>query len=438
MTQTPSHCILLLLDGLGDRAYDELGNRTPLQAAITPNLDKLASMGANGLMHCGRQGMALPSENAHFTLFGYRPDEFPGRGYLEALGADIQIAEKETAFLAHISMLKPQDNTLLLIKDRPKLSRNEVAPLFSEIETFSFANLHFRLVPTQGVDAILILSAPSSRSVTDTLPFFENAPLIEPQPLAGFSDDQIAIKTAEALKAYLVWCHKTLSSHQLNITRQKEGKNMLNGVVTLRPGQRQTVEDFSSRWGLKGASLASGLVYWGLSQFLGLKCCKVKDSDDPGGDIFERLMQAKGMGKDYDFIHVHTKVPDEAAHTKDFRNKVAAIEALDRGIGKTLDTLLDDETLLVVTSDHSTPSSGSLIHSGEPVPVTMIGQGIRRDAVHKFSEVDCAGGALGYVQGSSLMYMVLNALDRIKLAGLHDSPVDQPYWPGQRKPLQLV
>lgn len=64
-------CILLLLDGLGDRSHPQLDHRTPLQAASTPNLDKIASLGMNGLFHSHLQGTALPSELAHFLMFGY-------------------------------------------------------------------------------------------------------------------------------------------------------------------------------------------------------------------------------------------------------------------------------------------------------------------------------------------------------------------------------
>jgi 2,3-bisphosphoglycerate-independent phosphoglycerate mutase len=313
-----------------------------------------------------------------------------------------------------------------------------VADLFAAIEKFSYSNMHCRLIQTKGVDAILVFSKPSSPHVTDTLPFFNNMPLIEPQPLLQFQNDPIAVETAAALKAYLVWCHQVLSSHPFNLRRKEEGTNPLNGLVTLRSGQKKAIENFSVRWGLKGLSISSGLLYRGLSNFLGIDSNEAEDSDDPGRDIYDRLMQAEAAKDNYDFIHVHTKTPDEAAHTKNCHKKVETIEALDRGIGKAMASLLSSDTQLVITSDHSTPSSGPLIHSGEPVPITMVGPGIRRDSINRYSEVDCAGGALGYIQGSNLMFMVLNSLDRIKLEGLHDTPVDQYFWPGQRKPFLLL
>jgi 2,3-bisphosphoglycerate-independent phosphoglycerate mutase len=94
-------CIMLLLDGVGDRSHPELKHRPPLQAARTPALDRLVRVGANGLYHAAQVGQALPSENAHFAMFGYDMDVFPGRGALEALGAGIDLAPESVAMLTH-------------------------------------------------------------------------------------------------------------------------------------------------------------------------------------------------------------------------------------------------------------------------------------------------------------------------------------------------
>ena len=111
-------CILVILDGLGDRGCDALGGRTPLQAADTPNLDRLASLGSNGLYHACLQGMALPSEIAHFLLFGYDMAEFPGRGVLEALGYGVEISEDQVAVLAHFCQVKEEGGNLVLVVER--------------------------------------------------------------------------------------------------------------------------------------------------------------------------------------------------------------------------------------------------------------------------------------------------------------------------------
>ena len=94
--------VLILLDGLGDRSYPMLGNRTPLQAAWTPNLDRLARLGSNGLFHAASPGQCLPSETAHYLMFGYDLGAFPGRGLLEAVGYGIPFAERDVLALAHL------------------------------------------------------------------------------------------------------------------------------------------------------------------------------------------------------------------------------------------------------------------------------------------------------------------------------------------------
>jgi 2,3-bisphosphoglycerate-independent phosphoglycerate mutase len=79
-----------------------------------------------------------------------------------------------------------------------------------------------------------------------------------------------------------------------------------------------------------------------------------------------------------------------------------------------------------------------LIHSGETVPVTVVGGGVRRDGVGRFDEVSCGAGVLGHVRGRELLHLVLNHLDRAKLVGLRDTPADQPYWPGSRVPFRVA
>ena len=432
-----SNCILVLLDGLGDRAYKNLDNRTPLQAALTPNLDYLAAIGCNGLMHAQEIGIALPSENAHFAIFGYPHEQFPGRGYLEALGANAPVNKDDVAVLAHFVNLIEKDGTLYLNKQRPKAKSEEIEQLIQSISKYSHEGTDVIFWPTKKVDGLVLLKGNVSPDITDTDPIDEGTFLNGILPYQ-FCDDSIkASHTADVLKSYLVWCYKTLSEHPVNKTRIQKGLLPLNGIVTQRAGRHKNIDPFTRKWGLRGISIASGLVYWGLASFLGMDCKKVKDSRNPGDDLAERIRMALDISNTYDFIHVHTKAPDAAAHTKDVHIKVAAIESLDQGLQPIMDSLDDPETLFIITADHSTPSSGPLVHSGEPVPILFVGSGVRRDTVKCFDEVHCAQGALGFLAGRNFMPNVLNYLDRAKLQGLMDSPTDQPYWPGQRRPFQI-
>ncbi len=436
----PSRCVLIVLDGLGDRSHSCLGEKTPLQAAHTPHLDALARQGANGLFHADQPGVALPSENAHFSLFGYGRDEFPGRGFLEALGAGIDLSNHDVAILAHLVSVREKNGSLVLQKDRPNAEPDEVSALMNQVlPSHEFGGIRFRFMQTQGLDGILTLNGPVSIHVTDTDPMQEGRLIPEVQPWQSARQDVAAQVTAQSLKRYLIWCYKRLSSHPVNYSRQLRGMVPINALVTQRPGRLRPIESLSSRWGLRGLSISSGFIYWGLCTFLGMDVLKCRDTNDAGNDLAERIKSAHGRLNEYDLIHVHTKAPDTAAHTKNPHTKKTVIEALDRGLGEALDPLLKDtECMIIVTSDHSTPSSGPLIHSGEPVPMAIVGKGVRRDAVEHFDEVHCASGVLGLVRGKEFMYLLLNYLDRTKLRGIMDTPDDQAFWPGDSEPFRVA
>lgn len=428
-------CVLILLDGLGDRSYASLGHRTPLQAAHTPHLDRLAREGACGLFHAARLGLPLPSEDAHFALFGFGLEEFPGRGLLEALGAGIVVARDEVAILMHLASVRPTAEGLVLVEGELKSNAAEGDALFAAVNDFEAEGLRFRLVRTHRLFGILVVSGGASPFHTDTDPLVAGRLLIEPLPLRDVAENPAALRTVRALKTYMLHTRKVLADHPVNQARVQRGEPAAHILVTQRPGRWKNTPSFRERYGMRGLMIASGIVLPGLARYLGIDHHRVADTEHADQDLAQRITLAREHLDAYDFIHVHTKVPDVAAHTKDPANKVRAIEACDRGIGAAIGPLLEDpDVLVVVTADHSTPSGGSMIHSGEPVPLLFHGTGARRDAVQTFDEIAAAGGALSLVRGRELIHLILDQLDRAKLNGLMDMPVDQPFWPGDYRP----
>ena len=430
-------CLLLILDGLGDKGHACFEGKTPLEVASTPNLDHLASLGMNGLYHSYLQGTAMPSELAHFLMFGYDINEFPGRGLIEAIGEGITVNDGELALLARIFSVSLQDGVLVLQKEDPKLDEETCRVLQKEIQTFKKDGIEIEFVPTRGIGGILILRGDVSVHITDSNPIYENRPLMEVLPLEGKGKEKGALKAARVLNSYLKWCYHTLSKHPTNEEREQKGLVPINAVGTQRAGMRRDMVPFKEKWGLRGLSISSGAIYHGLCSVLGIEVHKVRDTANPGEDLRERLKIAK-EAKGFEFIHVHTKATDEAAHTRNPEHKKDVIGSLDRALSYAIDEIVtDDDILFVVASDHSTASAGSMIHSGETVPLTMIGKYTRRDEVREFNEIDCAKGGLALVRGKELMYLILNFLDRGKLWGLMDSPVNQPFVPGNYKPLKI-
>jgi 2,3-bisphosphoglycerate-independent phosphoglycerate mutase len=430
-------CILLILDGLGDRGHAGFDGQTPLMCAPTPNLDRLAALGMTGLYHPWLQGMALPSEIAHFLMFGYEAAEFPGRGYIEALGENIPLSDRDVALLGRIFAVQQKKGELIVEVEDPKVEPATCLELQIAIQTFHWEGVEIAFVPTGGIRGIVIVKGDVSSEITDSNPIYEGRPLMEVLPWETAPNLETARRTAQALNRYTIWCHQKLSGHPLNKARVRQGLPSLNAVGMQRAGRYRAVMPFGDKWGFNPLAIAAGPIYRGLSQYLGLEILPVKDTNRPGTDLRERLELAY-KAKNYDFIYVHTKAPDEAAHTKDPLIKRDLIAALDRALGFALRKIAPDpDTLLVITADHSTNSAGHMIHSGESVPLLMVGKYPRRDRVVQFDEVSCAQGALGLVRGGELMWLILNFLDRGKLVGLMDSPRDQPFFPGKYKPLKL-
>jgi 2,3-bisphosphoglycerate-independent phosphoglycerate mutase len=430
---------MILLDGLGDRAHADLNDQTPLQAAHTPTLDRLAALGSVGLYHAEKLGRPLPSENAHFAMFGSPKREFPGRGPLEALGAEVDLADGDIAMLAHFtSVLQSLEHQLILKYDRICGTPDEIDSLYTVLEGYEEDGIAIELHRTGGMFSVLTMRGDVSHHITDSNPMVDGRFISAIRPMAGYADDPATVRTAQALTQYLKWAYGRLSKVPQNLLRVKQKLPPINGLVTQRAGRMIPRVSMRDRYGLRGLSMASGFMYKGLAAYLGMDFRKMRDSRDPGRDLAERVNLATESVEAYDFIHVHHKAADRAAHTKSPRGKVKAIEALDRGLAEAIDPLLDnDDVLLVVTADHSTPSCGPLIHSGEPVPLMFVGNGVRRDRVTTFDEVSVGGGALGLMRGDEMIHMILNYTDRARLAGIHDTPTVQEFWPGDYDPFTV-
>ncbi|NQU13235.1 MAG: 2,3-bisphosphoglycerate-independent phosphoglycerate mutase [Desulfobacteraceae bacterium] len=432
--------ILVLLDGLGDRSCKALGNRTPLQAAHTPNLDRLAQLGSNGLFHAALMGQCLPSETAHYLLFGYDPDAFPGRGLLEAVGDGISFEDSDVLSLAHLSGIVWHEGIPVLAQGRRDIKGGpgEIEQLFASITPHVSQGIRFRLHQTGPNDAILVMSGAVSPHISDSDPMMIGMAVAEVTPTAGNPEPEKAERTAHALNKYLSRCHTMLKNHKVNRNRIEAGLPPANFLATQRAGRRIVQESFYDRWGLKGMVIASGAMYMGLARELGLTPLRVADGEDPGDDLRERIRIALSDSS-HDFIHVHTKAPDQAGHTKDPNQKRAVIGRLDQGLDELVREVEQrDDLLVVVTADHSTPSSSTLIHSGEPVPVSLAGPGIRRDAVTTFDEVSSTAGCMGLLRGQELMLMILNYSDRSTLHGHRLGATERAYVPHTYSPFQLI
>jgi 2,3-bisphosphoglycerate-independent phosphoglycerate mutase len=398
--------VVFLLDGLADRAHEVLGGRTGNEAASTPNLDALATQGSCGLLYAVGPGRAPSSEVAHWSLLGYRPDEFPGRAVFEALGRGQEVSEEHVfAFAALRPAERREDGWWLTGRPDPERDREEAVRLVALCDGIEVDGLTFSLTHVWRGEAVLRISGGADERVTDTDAFFRAwHPMLRPQPLVPEAE-----RTARACEA---WTREVM--------RRLEGERF--GVITLKWfGRPRRVPSFLERHGVTGAFAADSAFLRGLASALGLELLEAPETDDPVADLRGRVELARErLGAGDTFVFCHQKTTDAAGHTKDPRIKQETIERLDAALGD----LPTDRAIVCVTGDHATPASPDVIHSGDPVPLLVVGPGVRADRVERFGELDCAAGILGQLRGPDLMPVLLNAADRPLFLGSRPTPFE--------------
>ena len=250
-------------------------------------------------------------------------------------------------------------------------------------------------------------------------------------PLAEDPDQANAQRTADALNAYLSWAHARLEAHPLNLQRRRNRQPAVNFLLTKWAATKPQVSPFAEQNGLRAASVENYPLYTGIARVYGMTPVRVARQASLVRDFQDKLQTADDLfRRGYEFVHVHTKGPDRAAHRKDPLEKKHAICELDSALGPLVRRLEHGQDLLVVvTGDHATPSRGPLIHSGEAVPLLIAGgPNVLADQVAQFHERVAFQGSLGQVYGTDLMPLVLNLTDRVGLYGVRHQRQARPYW----------
>jgi 2,3-bisphosphoglycerate-independent phosphoglycerate mutase len=397
---------VLLLDGLADRAHDVLGGRSGLEAASTPNFDRLCASASCGVLYAVGPGRAPSSEVAHWSMLGYRPNEFPGRAVFEALGRGQDVSAEHVFAYAALRPAERRDGGWWLTgRPDPEGDAEEAVRLVKSCDGIEIDGLTFSLTHVWRGEAVLRIDGGADERVTDTDAFFRDRhPVLRPQALVREAD-----RTARAAEEWSREVMRRLADERFN-------------VITLKWwGRPHDVPTFEQRHGLHGTFVASSAFLRGLARAVGLEAREEGETNDAAADLRGRIRLARERLDAGDtFVLCHVKSADAAGHTKDPRKKQEMIETIDGALAE----LPTDRAVVCVTGDHATPASPDVIHSGDPVPFVLAGPGVRADRVREFGESTCAEGILGHLRGPDMMPVLLNAADRPLFLGSRPTPFD--------------
>jgi 2,3-bisphosphoglycerate-independent phosphoglycerate mutase len=402
--------LLLIFDGLGDRPVTELGHKTPLESAPKPNLDWFAANGMNGLLDPIAPGVRPGSDTSHLALFGYDPQQvYTGRGPFEAAGVGLELHKGDVAFRCNFATV---DEDLVLKDRRAGRIKEGTAELAKALDGMKLGRV--RAFFREGTEhrAVLLLRGKSlSSRVTDTDPHEEGQKIPESKPLDGKAKN-----TAKALNLFTRRAHEILKDHPVNRERVSKGEPPANIVVCRGGGIAPDLEPVTQRYGLKAAGIAGVTLIKGMFRTAGMDVIEVKGAT--GGldtDMVAKAEAALMALTTYDLVVVNVKAPDLCGHDGRASEKIKVVERMDQMMGH-LKAHLPQDVIVAITADHSTPC-GIKDHSGDPVPLTIFGDGVRVDEVPHFDERSVARGSLGRLLGKDLMPILLNQANRTEKFG---------------------
>lgn len=438
--------ILLIIDGLGDEFIPEL-NGTPLEFISNKLsiMNKFAKEGMCGVIYPVRPGIPPSSDTAHLTLFGYDiSKEYTGRGYFEALGANIPLEMGDVALRFNFATVEKKGD-LLIISDRRagRISGEDAKKLAADLQkAIDEKGLPVKIYSTvehRGVMVIKDGKEKLSRMVNDTDPHEINMPILAAQPLEETPPDELenAKRTADIINQVIKLSYYVLDTHPINIERKEKGLPKANVIIARGAGKAVNLKSMNEKWGVTPAYVAAGPLYKGVAKAVGMTEINVPGATgtvktDLNGKVNGVL---RALDNGYDFVFMHVKAVDNLSHDKKPREKAEFIRKIDEAI-KPFSEL--DDIVIVITGDHSTSSLAGR-HIGLSVPILFWSRNrIRKSMVNTFNEKECMyHGSLGVLNGIDVLPMMLDMADRFMEFGMRPSHKQVLYIGAFGEPLKV-
>ncbi len=382
--KTPSKIVMLVFDGLGGLPDPETG-KTELETASTPNLDRLAAEGVCGLANPVSPGITPGSAPGHLSLFGYDLTQYiVGRGVLEALGIDFELAEGDVA--ARCNFCTVDENGVITDRRAGRIASEKSAELCKRLRQITIEGVEIFVLPVREHRfAVVFRGSELSGNVEDTDP--QQAGLMPKKAVPRSGD---AERTAEIINEF------TTKAKSLLTDSVPANMVLFRGI-----SQHPNLPQMSDTFKLNPAAIATYPMYRGLAKLVGMEVLAT------GATFADELSTLSSHWDNHDFFYVHIKQTDSSGEDGDFQRKVRVIADADQLLPQLMELIPD---VLVVSADHSTPAvlKG---HSWHPVPALIRSRYCRVDEVKEFSEKACAAGGLSTISSTDIMPLAMaNAL----------------------------
>ena len=376
--------VLLVLDGVGDIATSQTDYLTPLEVAQTPELDKIAISSALGRMIPVLPGVTVGSGPGHLGLFGYDPiNAQVGRGVIEALGVGIELKRSDLAARGNFCSLNADGLVTDRRAGRIDTELNEILckklcriKRIGETEVIIKAASAHRFV-------VVFRGGEIAGPVSDSDPHHEGLPI---KPVQSLTDSKKAKGAANVVNQFYKEALSLLDTEQ-----------PANGFLLRGFSHLPEIRTFQERFQLKSASIASGSIYKGLAQLIGME--NIEESQN----VKEKFRKYCLEHERFDYFFIHVKDTDTAGEDGNFDQKVAVIEEVDKALPILFGKM---PQVLAITGDHSTPVSMKS-HSWHPQPILIHSPVSGSDRLHRFTETHTNQGSLGIFQSHYLIRLMM-------------------------------
>ncbi len=380
--------LVILGDGMADEPLEELGGRTPLEYAETPNMDTIAREGASGMLRTIPDHCEPGSDIANLSILGYDPVVYyTGRGPLEAVGMGIALRDGDVAYRCNLVTIK---DDVMVDFSAGHISSKEGKELIGSLKA---ALPHVRM--KEGISYRNLLVIPRGLG----------AVTCAPHDIVGQSISRYLPKNGDAqlLNTCMTMSREVFSFHPVNLKRKKAGKAPATQIWPWSGGKKPSLPKFSKKYCLSAGMISAVDLLNGIAEYAGMEIIKV-----PGATGYldtnyeEKAKYARRALCHLDFVYLHVEAPDEAGHMGSIDEKVKAIERIDEMIGSLLEGY---SGAVAVLPDHPTPIRVKT-HTRDPVPFAVLGLG--RDNITHFSEREAKNGSLGLRDARDFLDMLFS------------------------------